>query len=219
VAGAFVAERKALLAMADFLDTTVELHPAELGRPCVGDRQSVRVGGMERIVAQDVLEIGQHEFLMLLLVVQPERHERREARPGRVVERRDQRPHGLVDMGPVGVDLGHRRAREQTALGAGVAAAHGLVIGIEQIAVIRVAGSVAGPVGNQQRGLEEPADMGEVPFGRTDVQNCLDDVVIDRKRRAQLLAERAHGGVALNGVCAGRRIRPGYRIGTGSEHR
>ena len=63
-------------------------------------------------------DVHQDQFLMLLLVMQPQRNQGCGPVPGRVVGRRDQDPHGGVHMFAVGRDRIGRGTGQQAALGA-----------------------------------------------------------------------------------------------------
>ncbi len=81
-------------------------------------------------------------------------------------------------MGAVGQHLIQRRPRQQPAFGPGMPLADRLVIGVEQIAEGRIEGPVAALFRLQQEGLEEPGDVGQVPFGGADVRHGLDLLVL-----------------------------------------
>ena len=101
---------------------------------------------MERVRGQHVLEVGHQQLLVLLLVVQAEHDQRRDALEQLVVGGLEQVEHVLVDVGAVAVDVGDRRARDQAALGAAVPFADGVVVRVEQVRVLRVERLVAGHV-------------------------------------------------------------------------
>ena len=63
-----------------------------------------RVGGLERIARQNVLDVHEQELLVLLLMVQPEIDEVRDFRGQRTVE---QPGHRLVDVASVLGHFGH----------------------------------------------------------------------------------------------------------------
>ena len=137
---------------------------------------------------------------MLLLVVEAEldQRQRGSAKP------RQRRRNGLVDMGATGEDLVQARAAEHAAARARVALALALVIGIEQIGPALVAQAIAGDMVAQDEGLEEPAGVGEVPFGRRGVGHRLEGGVGVGQRRGDGRAQRAHRAVALGQRRGGR---------------
>jgi hypothetical protein len=86
---------------------------------------------------------------------------------------------------------------QQTPLGARMAGAGGLVIGIEQIAP---KGIQAGPpfkVGRKHKTVKEPVRMGQVPFGGAGVRHALQAEVLRLQRNDQPLAVLADGAPAL----------------------
>jgi hypothetical protein len=128
---------------------------------------------------------------MLLLVVKAELDNGRGRSCRLPGSSREERLHGLVDRPPVRVHLGHRGPREVTALGARVLGPDRLVVRVEQHPVVRVSGLVPGQVGCQDKRLEEPGHVRQMPLRRTDVGHRLDNVVVDLERRAQPLRRRA----------------------------
>ncbi len=91
----------------------------------------------ERVLRQRVLDVGQQQFLVLLLV--------RDAQfdqigAGRIV---DQPLHRLVDMGAPADHFAQRRPRQHAAAAAQDALALGLVIGIEQEGPVLVVEAIA----------------------------------------------------------------------------
>ncbi|MNE62160.1 hypothetical protein D3C80_1574260 [compost metagenome] len=68
----------------------------------------------------------------------------------------------------------------------------GFVVGVEQVVVERLRRAVAGQEGLQQEGLEEPADMRQVPLRRADVGHALDHLILGGQRRADRLAGCTH---------------------------
>ena len=74
-------------------------------------------------------DIGQQQFLMLLLVMAAELDQRPRRLGRQIGQRLDQRG---IDMGAIGADLVERRPRQHAARCARVALALGLVIAVEQ---------------------------------------------------------------------------------------
>ena len=148
------------------------------------------VGGAERVAGEDVLDVHQQQFLVLLLVVQPELDQFAGFRPGPVGKRLEQPGHRLVDMGAIGDDLGHRRARQQAPVRTGVPVPHPFVIGVEQVSERGIERRVCRQMRSQDEGLEEPGHMSEMPFRRADVGHRLHLLVFRRERRSEFFAQR-----------------------------
>src|SRR6266576_2441970 len=75
----------------------------------------VAVGRPHRVAREGVLDVGEQELLVLLLVMETERD--REVELGDIVGPREPSEHRLVDVRAVALHLGEARTREQTALG------------------------------------------------------------------------------------------------------
>ena len=87
------------------------------------------VDRMCRILRKGVQKVSQHQFLMLLLVMQSDLDDRKD--PFGLLRRFDQLDHRRIDMRAVGRGLGDAGARDQTALRAGVTRACRHIVGIE----------------------------------------------------------------------------------------
>ena len=90
--GRFVVEGEAVAGVADLADALGEAQPLERrrvrrrrGRGAVG-----AIDRVERVEPEQVLQVGEHQLLVLLLVVQAEL---------------DDRPRGAVDLGHARVDV------------------------------------------------------------------------------------------------------------------
>ncbi len=140
-------------------------------------------------------DVGQHQFLMLLLVVQTDFHQRRDLRElvlARFVkEFHDRR----VDMQPVSGDLVGAWPGQVAALVAGVARTGADIVGIEQVRVIRVERLVARAMFAEQELLEDPGGMGAVPVRRARVRHRLDQLIF-----------RCQGGGAALGLVSDREV-------------
>jgi hypothetical protein len=126
------------------------------------------------MAAEQVLDVGEDQLLMLLLVLEAQHH------PGAnlVAQAALQRLEHLgVDPPPIAADLVQRRTRQQAARGARMARADGLVIGVEEVVERRFERR---PL--QHERLEKPGRVGEVPFGRARVRHRLHLAVLRRER-------------------------------------
>src|SRR5439155_7778285 len=77
VTRALVVEREPLARMADLGRARLVPVPAQRGRASSRDLRRLSIDGMQRILRQQMLHVGQQELLMLLLVVQAELDEPR----------------------------------------------------------------------------------------------------------------------------------------------
>ena len=139
-----------------------------------------------------MLDVGQDQLLVLLLVLQAEDDERLDvlvAGP-----RRNERMHALVDVGAVGLDVGERRPGDEAALGPGMLLADALVVAVEEDAIGRIERHEAVFEALEDEGLEEPRDMGEMPLGRAGVCHRLHLAVLRGERGGERDAGIAHHG-------------------------
>ena len=191
---ALVVESEALALVADHDDAAGMLVP--LGCGAVLMRRSRRRRRLphrrsERVLEQRVLDVGQQQLLMLLLVRDAELDQPGAGGIGQ------QPRHRRVDVRAPRHDLGQSRARQHAASRAQDALALGLVIGIEQERPLLVVEPVTRqPVAQQER-LEEPGGVREVPFGRRGVGHRLQRRVRFGERRDERFAEPPGRGVAF----------------------
>src|SRR5579859_3683487 len=116
------------------------------------------IRGMERIAPESVLDIGDEQFLVLLLMVQAKRHQLLHL--GSHGAGLKQLKHVLIDMGAIFADLFQRRARESVAQRLFRLLSHGVVIGVKKIAKLRMERLVSGQVRRKNECLKKPAGMG-----------------------------------------------------------
>ena len=90
------------------------------------------VNRIGRVLREGVQDVGQQQFLMLLLVMQTDFENFKHARRVRVRNIGDQLLDRGIDMGAIAGDIFVVRARDQAALRARVTRAGGDIIGIEQ---------------------------------------------------------------------------------------
>src|ERR1700682_4975880 len=102
-----------------------------------------------------MLDVGQHELLVLLLVVHSELDQRvRLARQRAALE---ELLHRAIDMLAIGKHAIERGTRQETALGSRMLVADAVVIRIEQHAKSRIERAVAAEMRVEYESLEEPA--------------------------------------------------------------
>src|ERR1700736_6180756 len=71
----------------------------------------------------------------------------------------------------------------------------GIVVGIEQISVLRVDRRIVGQSLFEDEGLKKPAGMREMPFRRTHFGHSLDDAILRLKRFAKAFAQLANATI------------------------
>ena len=97
---------------------------------------AARISRLQRIAREQVLDVGEQQLLMLLLVMQADRDDLLQLRRQRVALQ--QALHLLVHVRAIGPHLFDGRPRQQAALGAAVPRPDGFVVGIEEIAERRI---------------------------------------------------------------------------------
>ena len=117
------------------------IHPAFGGATPRRLRCGRQVGGLQRVAREDVLDVHQQQLLVLLLMVQAQGDQLREAG---LVGLAEQALHGAVDGTAVASDLLDAGTRQEAALGPGMAGTHRLVVPVEDVGVRVVERSVPG---------------------------------------------------------------------------
>ena len=125
--------------------------------------------GLDRIFAEQVKNIGQQQFLMLLFVMAAELDQRQclGRQIGQGIEQRG------IDIGAIGLHFVERRPSHHAAPVARVAMALGFVIAVEQERKAFVVKPVARRMIAQHEGFEKPRRMRQMPFRRGGVLHRL----------------------------------------------
>ncbi len=137
-----IVKREARALMPDLEQTAVEVLIGERRSSARRARRMLRESRQQRIAREQVFDVGEQQFLVLLLVVQSECQYACELRGEALLQKLE---HSLVDPFPVSEYLLHGRARQQSAARAGVHRAYGVVIGVEEIAkagVVKFVGTI-----------------------------------------------------------------------------
>ena len=206
----FIVEMETVVGMPDGVDALVEGDPF-LSR-ALRRREAPRriVGRRDRVLRKGVQDVGQHQFLMLLLVVEADLDQRRQLGEALLAGGLEELDHGGIDMPAIGGDFVGARAGEVAALVAGVPGTGADIIGIEQKRVVGVEGLVALAVLAEQELLEEPGGMGAVPFGRAGVRHRLDQLVLGAQGSGPALGLVADGQIGFHQIL-------GERAGIGEK--
>ncbi len=169
------------------------------------------VNRIGRILREGVQDIGDQQFLVLLLVMQADFDNAEHMRGIRGRHVVDQPLDRRVDMGAISGYVLAVRPGDQSALRPRMARTGGDVVGIEQKRKALVENLVARIVRHQQKLLEKPGDVRAVPFRRTGVGHRLHDLVLGRQMRRARFGLGAHPaeGVAPVGARLIRRLRNG----------
>lgn len=146
-----------------------------------------------------MLDVGQQQLLVLLFVVQAKGDQRaqRATFVGARSRSRQQCLHALVDVRPVALDGGHAGPAEQPALRPRMLLTDALVIAVEQHAEVRIEGLERVLMALEDKGLEEPGQMRQMPFGRAGVGHRLHLAILVGKRLGQTRRGATYRGVLL----------------------
>jgi hypothetical protein len=192
-----VVEREVAARMAGFHDalaTGQEAQRYRRRRDII--RCRLRVGRLQRVAPESVLDVGKQQLLVLLLMLQAQFDQH--AQCGVVVACQPF-AHGVVDATAVVAHFVQRGAGQQAALRAGVHRPHGLVVGVEQVMPFRPRRAI-GRIAAQHELLEEPGGVRKVPFAGTGVRHRLDLHVLGAESGAQVLRMPTHVQEAGGGV-------------------
>ncbi len=136
--------------------------------------------------------VGEHQLLMLLLVMKAKFDKRRDVTDSRGRRVGQQTQYARLDMGAIARHFRGVRPRHQPAVRARMTRTGADVIGIEQKCEVRIIYAIGGNVRRQNELLEEPRRVGAMPLDRTGVRHRLDDLILGRQRRSTPLGLSAH---------------------------
>ena len=146
-----------------------------------------QASGCEGVLREGMEDVGDQQFLVLLLMLQAE-FDQVGCFCRQIVERSQ---HRAVHCLAVGADRGRVRAGEQAAGRAWMAFADGLIVGVEQYLKAWVMRAVARDEGHRDEGLEEPGGVGAVPLRRACIGHGLHALVFWREAGRQHFGVRA----------------------------
>ena len=130
-----------------------------------------------------MLDVGEHQLLVLLLVIESKLHEEFELLVNLVLELLQ---YSCIDVSPIFDDFSYRRPRQETTSWPSVHLASRVVIRVEEVVVLLVKRFVVFRVRQEHETFEEPRHVREVPLGRAYVGHTLDHMILD----SQVLAMR-----------------------------
>ena len=129
--GLFIVEMEAVVAVSDGVDALVERDPF-LSRMLRRREAPGRIiGRRDRVLGKGVQDVGQHQFLMLLLVVEADLDQRRELDEALLAGSLEELDHGGIDMPAIVGDLVRAGAGQVAALVAGMPGTRADIVGIE----------------------------------------------------------------------------------------
>ncbi len=209
----FVVEAEPLPFVADRVNAGRHIDKTARALRCARRLPMRVIDRIGRILREGVQDVGEQQFLVLLLVMQADLQDREHAHGIGHRHLGDQPFDRGIDVSAIAGDVGGIRPRDQPALRAGVARTGGNVIGVEQKRKAFVEDFVARIVRYQQELLEKPGDVRAMPFGRRGIGHRLHDLVLGRQMRGTRLRFRAHAaeGIAPTLARVIRRFRRGTR--------
>src|SRR6266702_8869746 len=158
------------------------------------------IGRVERIAGEHMFDVRNHQFLMLLFMLQTQYKDGRNCCQLSLIELFQQVKDVLIDIAAVPVGLLDGGPGDQTAIGSAVPFSQRVVVGIKQVRILWMKGLVTRNCWKKQEGLEKPVDVGEMPLGRADIWHRLNDVIFGDKRLTQVLREAANLLVLLDEI-------------------
>jgi hypothetical protein len=169
------------------------------------------VDRLQRVDREQVFQIGEHQLLVLLFVLQAQFDQRQ----GLVAAGAgDQLGHARVHLGAPPMHAGQVGPGHQAALGARKGLAHAVV----EAAKGRVKRRKAGLEALQHKGLEKPGGVRQVPFHRAGIWHGLGLAVLGRQGGGDRLAALADAQVA-GGERGAWRLARVHRLSKGGRDR
>ena len=163
------------------------------GRHILGTDAQRVIRRMQWVVAQDVLDVCDQQLLMLLFMLHAQLYQGRDRGLQWFLQHT---AHGLVHMRAIRHHLSHRRATQAPSLRACQVSALRFVVAVEQVAIQRMEQSIVRLLFREDKSLEEPRGVGQVPLRRTDVGNRLGNMVLGTQRGTQTFAARTDRDVS-----------------------
>ena len=199
----FVVVAEPIAVVSDVDNASVDAHPTQRCRRGRRVHDGV-IGRGGRVQREQMLDVHQDQLLVLFLMVEAQLDEF-----GGLVRKlaAQQRAHRVVDVGAVVADFGDGRTSDLAALASCVPWPGGLVIGVEEECELRIERRITIEVHAKDERLEEPGDVGAMPFRRAAVRHGLHDLILGREDSGERFGTGAHGDVASRQRGLGRRCR------------
>ena len=144
---------------------------------------------MERVLGKDMFDVGDEQLLMLLLVMNAENQDRFDFIQKLFVGLGNEIVDMFINGRTITMGFVNCRARDQSAQVAPMHVAGGVVVGIEEISVLRVLAAITADPLFENESLKKPRRMGEMPFCRAYVGHRLHDAILGRESPANRRGE------------------------------
>src|SRR6516164_6177055 len=145
-----------------------------------------------------MFNIRQHQFLVLLFVVETKHDNWRELFND--VRLFQYYSHGPIIMAPIVKRLTESRSRDESAFGTAVHFTRGVIVRVEQVSVLRMYRCVVRQSLLENKGLEKPAGVRQMPFRGAYLRHGLNNAILGLERLAELFAEFPHPTIRSNEV-------------------
>src|SRR6266568_4995046 len=120
-----------------------------------------------------MLDICEHQLLVLLFVVQAKRKDRRQLGQSSLIQLPQQGNDMFIDIRAILIRLLDSGTRYQAAIGPAVPFPKRVVVRIEQVGILWVKAFVISIRRREEKGLPKPGNMRQMPFRRTYVWHRL----------------------------------------------
>ena len=152
---------------------------------------------MKWVVGQSMFDVGQDQFLMLLLVLDADFYDGGQLFPIPAAGLLDKRTGAGVEVVAVVKNLLHGRTSDQAPLRSRIAFTDLHIVGIEQVGVLGLGRLVIWPGGGQHKSFEEPTGVGQMPLGGAGVRHALNYEILGGERFTNPDGTRPNVSVAL----------------------
>src|SRR5262245_862142 len=132
---------------------------------------------IQRVLCEHMLDVGDQQFLVLLLMMKTENQDRLDLIEQFFVRTRKQIVDMRIDRCAVALRFADCRARNQAAQIAPVHVSGSVVVRIKKIGVLGNFSAITRTKLFQDKGLEKPRRVSKVPLRRTDVRHRLHNAI------------------------------------------
>src|SRR5580700_8481871 len=147
---------------------------------------------MQRILRKNMFDVGDEQFLMLLLVMNPENEDWFDFIEKFVVRVPKEIFDVRIDRSTISTRVFDGGPRDQTAQVAPVHVAGGIVVGVKQISVLRNFSPIIWNPFLENKRFEKPGGVRQMPFRRAHIRHRLHNAIFGLESRAKRVAETSN---------------------------
>src|SRR5207249_476976 len=162
----------------------------------------------ERVLRENVFDIGDEQLLMLLFVMNSERKDRFDLTKQSLVGTGNKSVDVRINGSAIFFRFVHRRTRDESAQVASMHRAGGVVIGVKKIGVLGNCISIARHPFFQNEGLEKPGGVRKMPFRRAYFRHRLYNAIFGSEAFGYPGSEISNLVKAREKLFSWRRLRP-----------